>query len=124
MNELMKLVVTNLENVYIGMLLFVLSYVSNILISMFYNVKIIGVEIDKEKFLTGLLKMVTFSVGIGILCMVVTSLPIFANHVGFVLPDEYVKVFDNIVIIGAFLIASCKYVAEAIQKLNSILNKN
>lgn len=97
---------------------------SNVLLSLFYNIKITGVKFDPEKMKSGVLKLITFSLGICLLCMTVTTLPVFADYVGFAIPDEYIEVFNNITIISAFLIASCKYVKEAIVKLNMILNAN
>lgn len=122
MAEMVQIVLQNLGNVYIGIGIFALAFISNVLLSVFYNVKISGVKFDIIKLANGMLKMLTFCVGIGLLCITITTLPIFANYVGFTISNEYIEFFSNITIISAFLIASCKYVVEAVNKLNLILN--
>ena len=41
MNELLQVVLTNLTDVGLGVLLFIMAYVSNMALSLYYNVKII-----------------------------------------------------------------------------------
>lgn len=123
MEEMLNMFLTNLQNVYIGMGIFALAYVSNILLSTFYNIKIVGFKFDWDKLITGIIKLAVFCLSIGMLCLVVTGLPIFANYVGFAITEEYMSAFDNVVIISAFLVTSCKYVVESVQKLNAIINK-
>ena len=42
--------------------------------------------------------------------------------VGWEIPTEYVDIFSNLVIIGAVLMVSCKYIAEAFTKFKAILD--
>ncbi len=51
-----------------------------------------------------------------------TTLPLFADMVGWEIPTEYVDIFSNLVIIGAVLMVSCKYIAEAFTKFKAILD--
>ena len=48
--------------------------------------------------------------------------PLFADMVGWEIPTEYVDIFSNLVIIGAVLMVSCKYIAEAFTKFKAILD--
>ena len=51
-----------------------------------------------------------------------TTLPLFANEVGWAIPEEYSDLFADLVIIGAVLLVSCKYIKEAFTKFTAILN--
>ena len=55
-------------------------------------------------------------------CTAITALPIFANEVGWAIPDEYTDIFADLIIIGAVLLVSCKYIKEAFTKFVAILN--
>ena len=68
------------------------------------------------------MKILVFVVGLTLLCTAITALPIFANEVGWTIPDEYTDIFADLVIIGAVLLVSCKYIKEAFTKFVAILN--
>ena len=68
------------------------------------------------------MKILVFVVGLTLLCTAITALPIFANEVGWAIPDEYTDIFADLVIIGAVLLVSCKYIKEAFTKFVAILN--
>ena len=53
---------------------------------------------------------------------IITTLPLFADMVGWEISTEYVDIFSNLVIIGAVLMVSCKYITEAFTKLKAILD--
>ena len=42
-------------------------------------------------------------------------------NIGWAIPEEYTEIFTDIVIIGAVLLVSCKYIKEAYTKFNAIL---
>ena len=42
--------------------------------------------------------------------------------VGWEIPAEYVDIFSDLVIIGAVLMVSCKYITEAFVKFKAILD--
>lgn len=46
---------------------------------------------------------------------------LYANQVGWAIPEEYADMFADLVIIGAVLIVSCKYIVEAFTKFKAIL---
>lgn len=121
MEDVFKQILINLERVGVGVLLFLIAYGSNMGFSIYLNTKILGESFDKSKIINSLLKILAFSVGATLLCVAITGIPIFANYVGFVIPDEYSEVFENLAILGVFLVAACRYVLESYNKMKLIL---
>ena len=60
-------------------------------------------------------------VGLTLLCVSITTLPLFAEQLGWAIPEEYTDIFADLVIVGAVLLVSCKYIKEAFTKFNAIL---
>lgn len=116
-------ILANLSYVGIGLLIFVMSYVSNMSFSLYYNIKMLGQTFDYNKLINSALKLVSFCVGVACLTCVITALPLFADFVGFEIPAEYVDVFSSVVIIAVPLYSSCKYGVEAFTKMKNILAK-
>lgn len=104
------------------MLIFLSAYLANVAFSLWYNIKIQKETFDRNKLIASGLKIAVFVVGLTLLCTSITALPIFANEVGWTIPDEYTDVFADLVIIGAVLLVSCKYIKEAFTKFVAILN--
>lgn len=104
------------------MLIFLSAYLANVAFSLWYNIKIQKETFDRNKLIASGLKIAVFVVGLTLLCTSITVLPIFANEVGWTIPDEYTDVFADLVIIGAVLLVSCKYIKEAFTKFVAILN--
>ena len=77
---------------------------------------------DRAKLIASAIKIATFVIGLVLLCVSVTTLPLFANEVGWTVPQEYSDIFADLVIIGAVLLVSCKYIKEAFGKFTAILN--
>lgn len=112
----------NLTNIGWAMLIFLCAYLANVAFSLWYNNKIRKEDFDREKLIASGLKILVFVVGLTLLCTAITALPIFANEVGWAIPDEYTDIFADLVIIGAVLLVSCKYIKEAFTKFTAILN--
>ena len=104
------------------MLIFLCAYLANVAFSLWYNIKIRKEDFEREKLIASGLKILVFVVGLTLLCTAITTLPIFANEVGWAIPDEYTDIFADLVIIGAVLLVSCKYIKEAFTKFVAILN--
>ena len=121
MNGLIETVLTNLTDVGIGVLLFVMAYVSNMALGLYYNIKVLNQPFDKNKLIDSAIKIAAFGIGTGLLCVCVTTIPAFATHVGFVIPEEYSTVFQDLAILSVFIISSCKYLLEAYSKFSAIL---
>lgn len=115
-------IVENLVTIGWAMLIFLASYLSNVTFSLWYNIKIQKEQFSRDKLITSVLKVTTFVVGLTLLCVSVTTLPLFANEVGWTIPSEYTDLFADLVITGAVLLVSCKYIKEAYTKFTAILN--
>lgn len=115
-------VLYNLVNIGWAMLIFLCAYLSNMAFSLYYNIKILLEPFDKQKVINSGLKIAAFVIGLTLLCLAITTLPLFANMVGWTIPAEYADIFSDIVIIGAVLMVSCKYIAEAFTKFKAILD--
>ena len=121
MNALMTIVIANLEKVGIGVLLFLGAYLSNICLGVWRNVKIEGYDFDWKLIAQSAVKFVVLGVGIGLMSIVVSILPMYMTYVGIVIEDETMAVLDSIVIITAFVAACGRYVKDAYSKLKEIL---
>ena len=119
-----QMIVDNLIQIGWSMLIFLGAYLSNMTFSLYYNIKILFEPFDKQKIINSCLKVLTFLIGLTLLCASITALPMFADQVGWTIPDEYMDVFGDIVIISAVLLVSVKYIKEAFSKFEAILNES
>lgn len=115
-------VIDNLVTIGWAMMIFLAAYLANVTFSLWYNIKLQKEQFSCEKLIAGGLKVITFVIGLTLLCIAVTTLPLFANEVGWAIPEEYSDLFADLVIIGAVLLISCKYIKEAFTKFVAILN--
>lgn len=118
---MLEAIMNNLINIGWAMLIFLAAYLSNVAFSLYYNIKILLQPFDREKAINSALKVAAFVVGLTLLCVSITTLPLYANQVGWAIPEEYADMFADLVIIGAVLIVSCKYIVEAFTKFKAIL---
>lgn len=123
MNNIMMIVIANLEKVGIGASLFLGAYIANILLGVWKNVKIEGYDFNWELILQSLLKFVVLGLGVGLLSVVVSIIPMYLTYIGIEIGAETMETIDSMVIIGAFATATIKYVLDGIDKIKSILNK-
>lgn len=115
-------VIENMISVGWSMLIFLAAYLSNVTFSLWYNIKLLNEPFDRAKLVASGIKIATFVIGLALLCLSVTTIPLFANEVGWTIPAEYSEIFADLVIIGAVLLVSCKYIKEAFGKFTAILN--
>lgn len=115
------IVANNLISVGWAMLIFLAAYLSNVSFSLYYNLKILLQPFDKTKAVNSVLKIAAFMVGLTLLCVAITTLPLFAGQVGWAIPEEYTDLFTDLVILGAVLMVSIKYIVEAFTKFKAIL---
>lgn len=116
------LILDNLEKVGFGALLFLMAYVSNMMLGAWRNVKIEGFDFDWKLIANSAVKFAVLCIGIALLSIVVSVLPAFMTYVGIDIADETMQVLDGIVIISAFVVACSRYVVEAYNKLKEILD--
>ena len=119
--NIMTIIVDNLEKVGIGGVLFLGAYLSNICLGAWRSVKIEGYDFDWKLVGQSLIKFIVLGVGIGLLSIIVSTLPIYMVYVGIDIAEETMQVLDSIVIITAFVGATTKYVKDAYTKLKDIL---
>jgi len=79
-------------------------------------------EIQYPKLINSALKVSAFVIGLSLLCVAITTLPLFADQIGWTIPEEYSDLFADLVILGAVLAVSCKYILEAFTKFKGILD--
>ncbi len=115
-------ILENLISVGWSMLIFLAAYLANVTFSLWYNIKLQKEPFDRAKLIASAIKIATFVIGLVLLCVSVTTLPLFANEVGWTVPQEYSDIFADLVIIGAVFLVSCKYIKEAFGKFTAILN--
>lgn len=121
MNEIMTIVLLNLEKVGVGVALFLGAYLSNILLGIWSNVKIEGYDFDWKLIVQSLVKFVVLGLGVGLLSVVVSVIPMYLTYIGIEIGAETMETIDSMVIIGAFATATIKYVTDALSKIKAIL---
>lgn len=104
------------------MAIFVCAFLSNMAFSLYENLSIKKEGWSWNKFWEGICKAVAFIVGLSLLCLSVTSIPFFADHIGWVIPQEYADVFSDLAIVFVILSVSCSYVLKAFNTFKDILN--
>ena len=118
---IVNLVLMNLEKVGIGILLFLGAYLSNMGLGMWKNIKIDGAAFDKKLIAQSAVKFVTLGGSIALLSVVVGLIPEYVSFIGLEIAPETLETIDSLVIIGAFLTATIRYIGDGISKLKSIL---
>ena len=118
---MLNAVLNNLIDIGWAMLIFLAAYLANVAFSLYYNIRILLQPFDKEKAINSALKVAAFVVGLTLLCVSITTLPLFAEQLGWAIPEEYTDIFADLVIVGAVLLVSCKYIMEAFTKFNASL---
>lgn len=114
-------ILLNLTYVGIGACLFLVSYLSNMTFSLYYNIKVLSQQFDKNKIINSAFRVASVTIGLALLCIAITTIPEFATYVGLEIPTEYTEIFSNLAILTLFVTSSCKYVAEAYNKFKKIL---
>lgn len=121
MNDIIALILTNLEKVGIGVGMFLCAYLANIFLGIWSNVKIEGYEFDWKLIGNSVLKFVIMGLGIAFLSIVISAIPAYATYIGIEVGVETMETIDGLVVVGAFLTATIRYVTDAISKLKTIL---
>lgn len=115
-------IVGNLIKVGIGALLFLGAYMSNMGLGAWRNVKLNGHDFEVSYLLHSIVKYVVLALSIGVLTIVVTVMPMYANYVGVEIDAKILESISSLVIVGAFLAATVHYVCDAIQKVKDVLS--
>lgn len=121
MENIFIIIISNLEKIGIGMCLFLGAYVANIGLGAWKNINIDGNTFDWTKIKQSLIKFVVLVFSIGLLSIVVSIVPMYSTYVGIEIGVETIETIDALVIIGAFLTATVRYIIDALSKLKTIL---
>ena len=121
MNEMFALVLTNLEKVGLGIALFCGAYVANMGLGAWKSVKIESSNFDWKLIGQSLIKFIVLIFSLGLLSVVVSIIPAYATYIGIEIGAETMDTIDSLVIIGAFLTATVKYVSDGVAKVKDIL---
>ena len=121
MTDIMMLVLDNLEKIGIGVLLFLCAYLANMGLGAWNNVKIGGATFDFKLIINSVVKFIVLGLSLALLSFVVSVIPAYATYVGIEIEVETLQTIDSIVIIGAFLTATIRYVTDAVTKVREIL---
>ena len=121
MNEMFALVLTNLEKVGLGIALFCGAYVANMGLGAWKSVKIESSNFDWKLIGQSAAKFVVLGLSLALLSIVVSIIPSYATYIGIDIAPETMERIDSLVIIGAFLTATIKYVTDSISKVKTIL---
>ena len=118
---MLDFILANLEKIGIGAALFLGSYLANMGLGAWKNVKIEGYDFDGKLILQSVVKFIILIVSLGILSVVVSIIPGYITYVGIEISAEVMETIDSLVIVGAFLTATIRYIGDAISKLKTIL---
>lgn len=118
---MLNIVLLNLEKVGIGIALFLSAYISNMGLGAWKNVKVDGGSFDWKLIGQSVVKFIVLGASIALLSCVISVLPAYATYVGIEIGAETMETIDALVIVGAFLTATIKYVSDAIVKVKEIL---
>lgn len=121
MDNILILILTNLEKIGVGIGLFMGAYLANMGLGVWKNVKIDGNTFDWSLIKQSIVKFIVLILSIALLSIVVSAIPAYATYVGIEISQEILETIDALVIIGAFLTATVRYVGDAVSKLKTIL---
>ncbi len=105
----------------IAMALFVGAYLANMLLGLYFNIKILRESFSGRRILASFVKILVFGFAMALLTLTVAILPEFAAAIGWEIPPEYVDIFSVLAICFTFLRMAAKYAAEAFNKFYKIL---
>lgn len=120
-NEIWMLVLVNLEKIGIGAGLFLAAYLANMGLGAFNSTKLKGEAFNWQLIWKSVVKFAVVGVSLGLLSCVVSLIPAYSTYIGIEISQETMETIDGLVIIGSFLTATIRYVADSIAKIKAIL---
>ena len=118
---MMNIIIMNLEKIGFGMLMFMGAYLANMGLGAWRNVKIDGASFDWKKIAQSAVKFVVLVVSMGIMSIVASVIPVYATFIGIEIGAEVMETIDAMVIVGAFMTATIRYIGDAITKVKDLL---
>ena len=118
---MMDIIIMNLEKIGFGMLMFMGAYLANMGLGAWRNVKIDGASFDWKKIAQSAVKFVVLVVSMGVMSIVASVIPVYATFIGIEIGAEVMETIDAMVIVGAFMTATIRYIGDAITKVKDLL---
>lgn len=114
------IIITDLTAFLLFLGVFALSYLSNVVFSIYQNMAVFKEQFDKEKFYRGIMKCLVFVIGSALLILAIDFAVFVFNKYGIVSEQvgDLVTVASMLVTIG---IAAVKYLKEAFETYVAIL---
>ena len=122
--DLLNIVLTNLEQVGIGVVLFLGAYLSNMGLGAWRSVKVNGYDFEWKLIVESVVKFLVLGVSIALLSVVVATIPLYATYIGIDLSEETVSTIDSVVIVASFMTATVRYITDSLTKFKDILGVN
>jgi len=114
-------IVTNLIWVGYAMGILSIAWLSNFVLSIYCNIKVLNELFDIKRMISGIEKLLALCIGIGLLSLVITVFPIYMAYVGIPIAEEYISVFSIGTIVVLFGNSTIKYTTQAYNTLKDIL---
>lgn len=118
---MVNIIVMNLEKIGFGMLMFMGAYLANMGLGAWRNVKIDGASFDWKKIAQSAAKFVVLVVSMALMSIVASAIPAYATFIGIEIGAEVMETIDAMVIVGAFMTATIRYIGDAITKVKDLL---
>ncbi|MBN7773137.1 hypothetical protein [Clostridium aminobutyricum] len=115
-------IISNLKLLGYAFMIFTCAYGANMAFSLWYNIKRLRQPFDESKLRDSIIKLGVFVIGLMLLCIAITTLPVFADTIGWPILEEYANLFTNIIMVTVFLTVTCKYIKEAFEKFKLIVS--
>ena len=115
-------IIENLKNVLHALALLGISWCADCILSTYRNVGILSQEWDFTRFFNSVKRVLVVVLGIVLLIVVITDLPLLINETGIVIPEQYLEAFNVIAILTAIFVTIAKYTAGAVEAFFNILN--
>lgn len=97
------------------------AIIANSLFGMFYNVKKLQEQFQKEKLLDTAKQLAVFVVGLSLIAVIVTGFIPFLQLAGLPLDDANLEYISIAAILMIFARSTISYTAQAIEKVNKIV---
>ena len=114
------IVLESLKNISASLGIFCLFWMANFSLSMYYNIDVLQESFDKDRMISGIKKLIMVGLGMLFLVLGITLLPQFMNHVGFIVDEQWVELFDRLGILSIIITSCLTYGKQSVTTLKDI----
>lgn len=119
---MLELLLSNLIYIGLAMALLAVVWLSNFVLSLYYNIKLLSEPFDVKRVKSGILKLLSTIIGTGLLVVAITFVPIYLNAVGVEIAKDFTQFFSILTIVAIFTKSIYFYIKQAYDTLNGILD--